>query len=76
MSKVIKFPTIEPAVLIERTEKFKAAAEVMSDFIKALPLTPQDNDQLITLITKQLQIAEVDAFQQGFTLGLDVKGAL
>ena len=70
MSKVIVFPSNEPAIEIERTEEFKSVARELSVFIQALPLTHEDNDKLIALIIAQVQQAEKDAFEQGFSLGL------
>ncbi len=73
MGKVIEFPNVEPAIEIERTDEFKSAAMELSHFIKALPLTHEDNDRLISLIIAQVNQAERDAFKQGFISG--IKGA-
>lgn len=67
---------IVQAEVAERTEDFYSAAEIMLEFIKGLPLTNEDHDQLIILIADQVMLAEMGAFQQGLSLGLDVKGDL
>ena len=54
-----------------RTDKFYEAALELSDFVKGLPLSKQDNDKLVELITQQLQIGERDAFLYGMRLKID-----
>ncbi len=58
------------AITIERTNTFFLNAQELSDFIKELPLTQQDNDCLISLILKQVQAAEHGAFIHGFQVGI------
>lgn len=62
----------DAAITIERTNTFFLKAQELSDFIKELPLTQQDNDCLISLILKQVQAAEHGAFIHGFQLGIQL----
>lgn len=54
-----------------RTDKFYEAARELSDFVKELPLSKQDNDKLVELIIQQLQTGERDAFLYGMRLKTD-----
>ena len=59
----------EGAIIIERTEEFLQNAQRLSEFIKGLPLSQPDNDQLIAFILQQVQDGERQAFVQGFRMG-------
>lgn len=73
MSKVINFPDYDDlAIEIIHTEEFYKAAQILSDFIKGLPLNNADNDKLIELIEAQIKPAEQGAFSQGLKLGRDI----
>jgi hypothetical protein len=61
----------EPAIKMERTEDFHAAARALSDYIKALPLSRPENDALVALAVAQVQQAEKGAFAQGFRMGME-----
>ena len=59
------------AIQIERTEQMIAAAQELSDYIKSLPLTAEQNNALVSLIVKQTQGAEHGAFVEGFKWGVE-----
>lgn len=54
---------------IERNEEFHRAAHELSEFIKNLSLTNEQNDKLVALTVKQVQAAEKGGFVQGFIAG-------
>lgn len=54
---------------IERNEEFHQAAHELSEFIKNLSLTNEQNDKLVALTVKQVQVAEKGGFVQGFIAG-------
>ena len=75
MNNVINFPTLDDATIeIKRTEEFKAAANELSVFLEALPLSHEENDELIRLMVKQVNVAETSAFIQGFAMGYEFGG--
>lgn len=57
-------------ITIQRSHQFKVNAVELGDFIRALPLSTQQNDSLIALITKQVTEAEGTAFRFGFDMGV------
>lgn len=59
-------------IKIERTDSCNAASEKVSEFIKNLPLSNKDNDQLIALMLDHIKEAETGAFEHGFKLGLKI----
>ena len=59
------------AIQIERTAQMIAAAHKLSDYIKDLPLTAEQNDTLVSSMIEQVQEAERGAFVQGFKLGME-----
>ena len=59
----------EPSIEIERTADFHTIARQLSDKLKALPLSNEENDRFIDLMIKQVQEAERGAFMQGFKMG-------
>lgn len=59
----------ESAIEIERTTDFYTIAHQLSDELKGLPLSNEENDQLIDLMIKQVQEAECGAFVHGFKMG-------
>lgn len=72
MGEVINFPNLdEMAIEIKRTDNFKAAAKELSDFLTALPLSNEDNDKLVSLMIRQVNVAETSAFTQGFAMGYE-----
>ncbi len=59
----------EPTIEIERTADFQTIARQLSDSLKALPLSQEENDRFIQLMVEQVQEAERGAFMQGFKMG-------
>ena len=59
------------AIQIERTEQMIAAAHELSNYIKELPLTAEQNNALISMMVKQVQEAERGAFVHGFKCGME-----
>ena len=57
---------------VKRTEAVNTAAGILSEFIKGLPLSQPDNDKLISLIVDQVNMAEHDAYLQGFDFALKI----
>ena len=56
---------LDQTIEIQRTEEFENVAHELGDFIKTLQLTQKQNDQLVDLMVKQVNIAEHGAFLQG-----------
>ena len=75
MAKIIEFPKAEPVITIERSEKFINAAYAAAEFIEALPLSAEQYDTLLELISNQIIAAERGAFAQGLHMGLDISKA-
>lgn len=75
MGKIINLDeyrsTSEPAIPIEKTEEFYAAAKELDSFMGTLPLNQSSNDRLVALIIKQVQASEKGAFAQGFRMGIN-----
>lgn len=63
--------TEDYAIKIARSEEFQQAAHELSEFIKNLPLTNEQNDKLVELAVKQVQAAERGGFFEGFAMGKD-----
>ena len=74
MSNIINFPISEIADTIEiiRSDEFNRLAQNISDTIKNLPLTHEDNNRLVALMVKQLNEAETTSYLQGFDMGIKV----
>lgn len=62
----------QESIRIDRTPEFNAVARKLSDFIKSLPLSTDQNDRLVWLMIDQVEQAERDAFKQGFLMGVKV----
>lgn len=72
MGDVINFPNLENVCIqIERTEAFIQTANELSVFLKALPLSHDENDKLVELMVKHVKEAEAGAFLQGFSMGYE-----
>lgn len=56
---------------IERGPEFLTATKELSDYIAALPLTVEQNDELVRLTVAQTLEAERNAFFEGGRLGLE-----
>lgn len=57
------------AVQIERSPEFDTAAQTLSDFVRDLPLTADQNKELIRLAVDMTNVAEHSGFKHGFTVG-------
>ena len=57
---------------IERGPELLTAAKELSDHIAALPLTVEQNDELVRLTVAQTLEAERNAFFEGTRLGLEL----
>lgn len=68
---LFEYPDTEPAEgrVVKRSFAFLNAAQELSDYIKSLNLTHEQNDKLISLTVKQVEITETEAFWQGFVKG-------
>lgn len=56
---------------ILQTAEYLQAVRKVSDIIKALPLTNEQNDKLIHALAEQNQIGRADAFKQGFSMAYE-----
>ena len=68
MAEILEPIPQDECVEIERTEEFKKSAKELSDYILSLPLTNEQNDELIKLIMNHVLVAESEAFGQGMTI--------
>lgn len=57
---------------IERGPEFLAKAKALSDYVAALPLTVEQNDELVRLTVAQTLEAERNAFFEGGRFGLEL----
>ena len=72
MGDVINFPDLDNVFIeIKRTEAFIQTANELSAFLKALPLSHEDNNRLVALIVQNVREAEKGAFLQGFSMGYE-----
>ncbi|MGE8000868.1 hypothetical protein ACQKOF_19770 [Lysinibacillus sp. NPDC093190] len=72
MGDVINFPDLDNVFIeIKRTEAFIQTANELSAFLKALPLSREDNDRLVALMVQNVREAEKGAFLQGFSMGYE-----
>ncbi|WP_427107966.1 hypothetical protein [Lysinibacillus xylanilyticus] len=72
MGDVINFPDLDNVCIqIERTEAFIQTANELSAFLKALPLSHDENNKLVELMVKHVKEAEAGAFLQGFSMGYE-----
>jgi len=72
MGDVINFPDLDNVCIqIERTEAFIQTANELSAFLKALPLSYDENNRLVELMVKHVKEAEAGAFLQGFSMGYE-----
>lgn len=51
---------------IRRTPYFYRVARQLSEFIAGLPLSAQDNNELVKLMVQQVEAAECGAYSCGF----------
>lgn len=64
-------PYWEDSIKIPRSDKFLESAHKLSDFIAQLPLSREQNDKLISLITAQVLDAEEGGFRFGLKIGVE-----
>lgn len=57
-------------ITADRSEKFMKIAKELSEFIKKLPVSVEDNNKLVYMMIEQVTTAEHDAFLQGCDLGI------
>ena len=57
---------------IARGPEFLAKAKALSDYVAALPLTVEQNDELVRLTVAQTLEAERNAFFEGGRFGLEL----
>jgi len=58
-------------IIIERTApEFMETANALGDYLATLPLSNEQHNQLVELIVKQVNAGEVNAYRQGFGLGV------
>lgn len=62
----------ETKVVIRRNAAFMKAAYPLGEYIKALPLSVEQNDQLIKLIGAQVNAAEKSGCEFGLDIGLKI----
>lgn len=60
----------EPAIEIIKTEEYLKSANVVSDYIRNLPLNHEQNDTLVKLLVDHGDLGRKDAFLQGFDMGM------
>lgn len=58
-------------VEIDNFNEYLDTAKELSDYIKSLPLTLDQNDKLVSLMHKHNDVARKDAFRQGIEFMLD-----
>lgn len=63
------FGDFDVAAQVERTPEIMERVNAVSDFIAALPLTRQQNDRLVELLTDLVNILEHDSFLEGAVFG-------
>ena len=62
----------DKAIHVERSSEFIAIAHKVRDHINALPLSNDQHNRLVELITEQVVEAESTALKQGFDMGMKV----
>ena len=65
-------PVADARIKIPRTPDFYAVARKLSEYIKDLPLSHEQNDRLIALMVEQVKVTEQDCFKAGLKLGSDI----
>lgn len=71
MNKAIEFPTREQgALMVARSDEFIVIAHKVGDMLNGLPLTPDQHNDLVAAVIDQVNVAERDAYMQGFDIGV------
>lgn len=55
----------------DNSNEYLDTAKELSDYIKSLPLSVDQNDKLVSMILKHAEVARKDAFRQGIEFILD-----
>lgn len=58
-------------IVLDKGEMFLKSAKEVSEYLRALPLTKEQNDTLVELMLEHVGQARQDAFTQGFQMGQD-----
>lgn len=58
-------------IVLDKGEMFLKSAKEVSEYLKALPLTKEQDDTLVELMLEHVGQARQDAFMQGFKMGQD-----
>lgn len=58
-------------VEFDNSNEYLDTAKELSDYIKSLPLSLDQNDKLINMILKHVEVARNDSFKQGIEFMLD-----
>lgn len=59
------------SIRAERTDKFYQIAMELSNFVRCLPISREENNMLVNLIISQVEEAERGVFTQGFRMGME-----
>ncbi len=62
----------EITVALEKSKEYLESAQVVSIYLKDLPLTHEQNDHLIHLLMEHGNIGRKDAMLQGFRMGIEL----
>ena len=57
-------------IRIRRSDEFYSTALTVSDYIKDLPLSKEQNDHLVGLMIKHTNAAELSGFKEGIRYGV------
>lgn len=66
----------EPAIELTSTKEYLKSAEAVSDYIKELPLTTEQNDKLIQLLHAHVYAARAGALGQGLAMVLKAESKI
>lgn len=59
-------------VEFDNSNEYLDTAKELSDYIKSLPLSLDQNDKLINMILKHVEVARNDLFKQGIEFMFDI----
>ena len=60
-------------IVSDRTSpEFLQTVQAVSDYLKALPLSVEQNDTLVALLVSHVQAAERESFKTGIDLGIKI----
>ena len=72
MAEILKPISPSERVETELSGEFKRTAKELSDYILSLPLTNEQNDELVELIKNHVLIVEREAMEQGISIARDI----